>query len=350
MRYHSLLPGALALGTSFGLAACGDGTVTEPTPAVEPGAMATDLAVAADNWIVRANMPTNRVDLATATLTNAAGQSILYAIGGRTAAGGPLGTVTAYNAATNSWTFRRLLPRPLYYTNGAGVIDGKIYISGGCYSSDCVYNPPTADLYVYDPATNSWTAKRAMPEGGDRGVTGVINGKLYVLTQCYEDQGGPWNPECARYNFFRYNPATDRWARLASPPPGIGLFGMGGVIGGKFYAMGGVGANGMLAVYDRSTDQWTLKTPLDRMRFGSAATVLDRKLYVMGGVRLWEDSRRETLDVTIVYDPVTDRWTRRASLPSARSGIAGATVTVDGEARIEVVGGSVPGNNLQYIP
>lgn len=55
----------------------------------------------------------------------------------------------------------------------------------------------------------------------------------------------------------------------------------------------------------------------------------------------------ETLDVTIVYDPATDAWTRRAPLPTPHSGIAASTVLPDGKARIEVVGGIAPGNNVQ---
>ena len=46
----------------------------------------------------------------------------------------------------------------------------------------------------------------------------------------------------------------------------------------------------------------------------------------------------------------TDAWTRRAPLPTPRSGIAASTVLLDGKPRIEVVGGIAPGNNVQYIP
>jgi N-acetylneuraminic acid mutarotase len=79
--------------------------------------------------------------------------------------------------------------------------------------------------------------------------------------------------------------------------------------------------------------------------------VLEGKLYVMGG-RRYNAARKafETLDITIVYDPATDRWTRRAPLPSARSDIAASSVFLGGQPRIEVVGGRRPGNNVQYVP
>ncbi|HEX6107557.1 MAG TPA: kelch repeat-containing protein, partial [Gemmatimonadales bacterium] len=66
--------------------------------------------------------------------------------------------VTAYNVATNTWTDRRPLPVPLAWSNGAGVINGKIYVSGGFSETGDAL--PTRALYVYDPGTNTWTRKR----------------------------------------------------------------------------------------------------------------------------------------------------------------------------------------------
>lgn len=354
---------ALALGTLV-LAACGEDITTEPTPAAEANPTAPELALASNSWITRANMPSNRTDLAAATVTNAAGRSIVYAIGGLNPNRVPLAKVTAYDVATNSWTFRRPLPVPLAETNGAGVINGKIYVSGGY--SDVGGDFPSRALYMYDPAANTWTRKRDMPEVGDvpgsnptvgaRGVTGVIKGKLYVVTACYW-ANEPWGYEeggCGGPRFYRYNPVTDRWAVLPAPfgPEAASPY-AGGVIGNKFYVMGGsfYTRDGQFAVYDPATNQWTTKTPLALGRPGAATTVLGGKLYVMGGMR-WSAAgdRMETLDVTIVYDPATDAWTRRAPLPTPRSGIAASTVLLDGKPRIEVVGGIAPGNNLQYIP
>jgi N-acetylneuraminic acid mutarotase len=302
-------------------------------------------------------MPANRTDLAVATVTNAAGQSVVYAIGGLSPTRMPLDKVTAYNVATNTWSFRRPLPTRLAGSNGAGVIDGKIYVSGGY--SDYGGDFPGGSLYMYDPATNIWTEKRGIPRvggpgayqyGAGNGVTGVINGKLYVVSGCFM----AWEPwgyyEDCNPLFFRYNPVTDRWVTLPPPfaDPTDGPH-MGGVIGGKFYVMGNDGAR--LAVYDPAINQWTSKTPLKLSRPGAASAVLGGKLYLMGGRRYNATLHTyETLDITLVYDPATDAWTRRASMPSPRSGIAASRVFLDGQPRIEVVGGVAPGNNLQYVP
>jgi N-acetylneuraminic acid mutarotase len=342
----------LLAGFAF-IAGCGDDT-TQPNPIDEQWATPA-VEVAHDTWLTLANMPANRTDLAVATVTNAAGQSVVYTIGGLTPTAMPSAKVTAYNVATNTWTFRRPLPVPLAGSNGAGVIDGKIYVSGGY--SDYGGDFPWGSLYMYDPATNIWTEKRGIPRvggpgeyqyGAGNGVTGVINGKLYVVSGCFM-AWEPWGyyEECNPL-FFRYNPATDRWVTLPRPFPGdwTAASSVGGVIGGKFYVMAG---DPRFAVYDPATNQWTTRTPLGLPRPGAASAVLGGKLYVMGGRRATREAW-ETLDITIVYDPATDAWTRRASMPSPRSGVAASRVFLDGQPRIEVVGGVAPGNNLQYVP
>jgi N-acetylneuraminic acid mutarotase len=357
MRRRPLLNALLAL-SSFAFAACGDDT-TEPNSTTEGNPPAPAFAVASNSWITRANMPSNRTDLAAATVTNAAGQSIVYAIGGLSPGGIPLATVTAYNVATNTWTFRRALPVALARSNGAAVINGKIYVSGG-YSDYAGFFPRNS-LYVYNPVTNTWTQKHAMPVGedwwvGDRGATGVINGKLYVVTACLTAYD-PWGyVEGCAPRFFRYNPGTDQWATLPSPSP-LGTDAVsplaGGVIGGKLYVMAGsrYTHDGRFAVYDPATNQWTAKTPLALARPGAATAVLGTKLYVMGGTRYNATTDAfDTLAVTIVYDPTTDAWTLRARMPSPRTAIAATRVLLNGQARIEVVGGIAPGNNVQYIP
>ena len=188
-----------------------------------------------------------------------------------------------------------------------------------------------------------------MPNPGAEGVTGVIDGKLYVVTLC----DNFWEPqECGGtyIALYRYNPLTDRWVTLPAPPDVFSSLNGGGVIGGKLYVLGNLGPDGRFAVYDPATNRWSLKTPLIRARYGSGTATMAGKLYVVGGVRINLQDPRDTLAVTVTYDPTTDAWTSRAPMPRARLGITASTILRNGQARIEVVGGAVPGNNLQYVP
>ncbi|HEX5575422.1 MAG TPA: hypothetical protein VFX42_06070, partial [Gemmatimonadales bacterium] len=288
-----------------------------------------------------------RRDFAVATVPNAAGQSIVYTMGGRSAAvpGAGLGKVMAYNVSTNTWSLKASMPVPLHSTNGAGVIDGKIYVSGGCRNSACVVTElPTWALFVYDPATNTWTSKNNMPVGGYAGLTGVINGNLYVLTTCVEEvPNSIYFDQCAPSKFFRYNRVTDRWTVLPRPANSY-YTGAGGVIGGKFYAALG----NHLEVYDPATNQWTTKaSPPSPVGYASAGAVLLGQFYAMGG---GGGVNRDAFSTVSAYDPATNTWTSKAPLPTARLGIGASKVFLNGQPRIEVVGGARPGNNLQYIP
>ena len=185
-------------------------------------------------------------------------------------------------------------------------------------------------------------------------MTGVINGKLYVVSGCFENDSEHGYFESCSPLFFRYNPATDRWLQLPSPfaVPEYGPS-IGGVIDGKFYVMTSNAAN--FAAYDPATNRWT---PLNALgggtRYEAASAVVGGKLYVFGGLRYDNFSTDtlivDTLATTVRYDAATRTWAQRADLPGPRAGSAADRLYLNGKARIEVLGGSGTGNNLQYTP
>jgi N-acetylneuraminic acid mutarotase len=324
------------------VAACGADT-TQPNPTADPLPGTPAAAATANTWIYKADMPgVARWRFATATVRNAAGQSVLYAIGGCNASGGSRNTVKAYNAITNTWVGRAQLPALRCAPNGAGVIDGKIYVTGGYYRQAA-----TANLYLYNPATNTWIEKATMPVGGGtaEGVTDVLNRRLYVYTDCQDirhcDSYGP--------RFLRYNPDTDRWTVLAKPKFDHQA-GVGGFIGGKFYLMGGFDVTD-IEMYDPATNQWTTVGSLPLLRQSAASAMLGGQLYMIGGSERINDDSVAVIARVNAYDPVTKRWSVKAPLPTPMAGVvAGRVSGPDGRTRIEVVGGYEPGNNLQYIP
>jgi N-acetylneuraminic acid mutarotase len=325
------------------LASCAD-SPTEPA-VINPGS-AEALAVAATSnaWIKRANMPSDRYQPAVAVVTNAQGQTVLYAIGGSTPHGSPLGTVQAYNAATNTWTYRASLPVALSETNGAGVINGKIYLSGGKKSGSIV-----SSLFMYDPAQNRWTRKRDLPNPGYYGITGVYQSKLYVMTYCQGAAAEPGCPFGIGMGIYRYDPATDRWTLLTGLPDGH-YAGMGGFIGGKFYVAGGLGSQAV-DVYDPATNSWSTAAPMPSRRSSAAYAAIGGKLYIAGGSEEDPVFGTSVLSLSVLrFDPASNTWTSLAPLPEKRWGFSGGRVVVNGKARFELVGGVRPGNNLQYLP
>lgn len=328
------------------LLGCSGGT-DPPTAPGSADARSPELAVASNSWITRRDLWSNQKgDFATAVVPNASGQSILYVIGGRSDLPS-LGKVMAYNAATNRWAVKASLPVSLRESNGAGVIGGKIYVSGGISRTYSWYGR----LYMYDPETNVWTRKSDVPTEGFGGLTGVIDDKLYVVTSCHSQDEPPcgWQfPGHPDRWLFRYDPRTDTWTERAIPPARPYTHVIGGTIGGKLYM--GTYASSILDVYDPDTDRWTERVTTRAVRLGAVSATLAGKLYMIGGYRGNVEDGFTAVRTTHVYDPTTNAWTDLARLPTARAYGGAARVFVNGKARIEVVGGTRPGNNIQYIP
>jgi N-acetylneuraminic acid mutarotase len=339
----NLIRYAIPSAVLLAVPACQD-QPSEPSLApVDPTAEA-----AAGQWVVRANMPTDRINTTTATVTDASGRTTLYVIGGRPASGsaftcsGGLSKVQAYNAATNAWTTRAPFPHPIQQTNGTGVINGKIYLTGGCIASSS-YRGWT---WMYDPARNTWTQKAHMPVSRTwAGNTGVIQNKLYVLSSCdgQHDCGTLTN-----LFFGRYDPATDSWTTLPLPPGRAAhLFGGSAVIGGKFYVVGGFGSQSV-EVYDPATNQWATRAAMGSRREGVASTAVAGKMYVIAGIR--EGDSRTPVATTSMYNPATDTWTNLKPAPRVGAGLAAGRVVVNGKPRVALVGGARPGNNWHFLP
>lgn len=94
---------------------------------------------------------------------------------------------------------------------------------------------------------------------------------------------------------------------------------------------------------------WSVKAPLPMRNFGLHSSVVDGKIYVMGGESDEADS--VPTGAMHVYDPATDRWMATKDMPTARGFFGAAAI---GE-RIHAVGGSLnmaeqdPGTGIHEI-
>jgi N-acetylneuraminic acid mutarotase len=123
------------------------------------------------------------------------------------------------------------------------------------------------------------------------------------------------------------------------------------VIAGKFYVVGGSASdsrNKRVHVYDPTTNTWAEKASLPNQRSYLTAAVTGNKLYILGGV---DGSTANVMRTVSMYNPVTNAWTTKAPMPTARSALAAARLTLaDGQRRIVAVGGQGMATNEVYAP
>lgn len=241
------------------------------------------------------------------------------------------------SAESGGWT--TMAPAPSKRTEvAAAVLNGKIYVVGG-------FNEPSLSniaklavsnaVEVYDPQSDAWTAAAPLPVRLHHTATAVIGDRLYVIGGFTTGFLSLWNPVNSAY---RYDPAANTWEDLPPMPTVRGALGV-ATIGGKLYAVGGIGGQGnsdAVEVYDPLTDTWSRKAPLPTPRDHLALAAAGDHLYAIGG-RV-NGSYANNLAVVEVYDPHGDAWQPAASLPTARSGIAAGVI---GDT-IYVVGGEAP--------
>ena len=271
-------------------------------------------------WIRKADMPTPRFGISIAEIDGK-----LFVIGG-SQSNDRLATVEVYDPATDSWTPRAAMPTARKNT-AAAVVNGIIYVFGGTESIECACLTTTE---AYDPKTDLWATKQAMPTSRYGLAAVPLNGKIYAI--------GGWVGGAMTSAVEVYDPVTDTWEDKAPLPVASGHFGYAS-FNGKIYVFGGAttetGGIKNTREYDPVTDRWTTKAAMPTGRAFPSATILDGKIYVLGGNLPGSWPVFPVTGQVELYDPVTDTWQAVVKMPTARAGLASATV----KGKIYAIGG-----------
>ncbi len=186
---------------------------------------------------------------------------------------------------------------------------------------------------VNSAAEDTWTRKADMPTGRCTFSTGVVDGKIYAVG------GAKGRTDLLRSMPLQiveeYQPATDTWTRKADMPTARNALSV-SVVDGKIYAIGGAEGIGAplqtVEEYDPATDTWTNNADIPTARFALSTSTVNGKIYAIGGSM----GGFRALSIVEEYDPVTNIWTRKADMPTARIHLS--TSVVDG--KIYAIGGT----------
>ena len=221
--------------------------------------------------------------------------------------------------------------------------DNKAYLIGGRR-----INP----VDVFDPATNTWTAKSSTPMELHHFQAVVVGDAIYLMGA----MTGRYPRETPLEKVGVYYPHRDEFAFVHGIPESRRRGGAGAVYhDGRIYLVGGI-TNGhvdgyvpWLDAYDPITGDWEILPDAPHERDHFQAAVVDGKLIVAAGRRTEQKSNatfRQAVDAVDVFDFEQGRWLTDANvceaIPTQRAG--NMAMAHDG---LLVIGGGESGNQKE---
>ena len=249
----------------------------------------------------------------------------LYLIGGRR-----VNPVDVYDPATNTWTAKSKTPLELHHFQAVVVADA-IYLMGamtGPYPNET----PLEKIVVYYPDEDRFDFVHGIPESRRRGGAGAVyhDGMIYLvggITNGHIDGFQPW--------LDRYDPVTGDWDVLADAPHARDHF-QAIVSGNRLYSIAGrttsKATNEVFSrvvapvdVYDFETSRWLPESEcpvLPTPRAGNMATVWQNVVIVGGG----ETTQKTAHNDVEAFDTVSGTWRSWPELNRGRHGSGFANV------------------------
>ncbi len=264
-----------------------------------------------------------------------------YLMGGR-----GVKPVQEYDPATNTWRNRSATPLELHHFQ-AVTVGGLVYVVGA-FTGRFPTENPVERVYIYNPATDSWSDGPLIPEGRRRGSAGAVvyNNKIYLVSGIingHTDGHVPWVDE--------FDPSTGSWRILADAPRARDHF-QAVVAGSRLYAVSGRRSSypdtyrptvPEVDVYDFATNQW-ISLPASAnlpVQVAGAATVhLGNEILVIGGESMSQNAAHSQTQALNLSNAT---WRQLAPMQQGRHG----TQAVKYNDKIYVAAGSVIRGNRE---
>ncbi|XP_060907041.1 kelch-like protein 38 isoform X1 [Labrus mixtus] len=229
--------------------------------------------------------------------------SVLYVIGGlitNTKYSQVSTTVYTLSLKTNQWRTAEPMLEPRFAHQSVSYLH-FIFVLGGLGTDMQL----TGSVERFNSMFNQWETMAPMPEAVLHPAVAATNQRIYVF-------GG----EDAMQNPVRiiqvYHIARNMWSKMENRTV-KNVSAPAAVLDDKIYIIGGY-TRRMIA-YDTKANRFIKCANLKERRMHHSATVLNNKLYVTGGRHINGHDVIEDLDSFECYDPKTDTWTSKGTLP-----------------------------------
>jgi thiol-disulfide isomerase/thioredoxin len=214
-----------------------------------------------------------------------------------------------YNVATDTWSRIKDFPTLKYLFGTAQAINGKIYITGGLSNIGTAF-AAVRDMFVYDPATDTYTKKTAMPSPQGFAASGVIDNRMYVIA------GSGTNTTFTQVVQV-YDPATDLWSQETNYPKACRYL-SGTTVNNTIIVSGGYNntwsnmyytADTYVGTSTGGTLTWTKVKdyPIGPTIYMSSATAGTKAVFFGGRPSI--DNNAPATQRSFWYEPATDTWT-----------------------------------------
>jgi N-acetylneuraminic acid mutarotase len=211
----------------------------------------------------------------------------------------------------NSWATRANM-KTNHAEFSSCTVDGKVYAFGGRKGLTRPSDQPmfTTTVEEYDPESDQWRVRGNTPTERKHTTASAIGEKCFISggqTNAF-GSAGP-----ATATLEAYEPSTNSWSTLADMPTAR-TGAASAVVNGKLYVIGGgiggpgsgnVAAKASVEMYDPETDMWTSRASMPTARAFLGAAAINGKIYAAGGTQNYTVGN---LDILEQYDPATDSW------------------------------------------
>ena len=251
-----------------------------------------------------------------------------YTVGG-SASSVALNRLSRYDPVANAWVTMTPMPDPaigpsLVYAPNTN----KLYVFGGYCCGNAFVN-----TQIYDLASGTWGEGTFLPSPRWMMASGYYNGKIYLATG---SSGGTFGE--IQTQLWSYDTTNDTWDTSLAPIP-QGRLGSGfGIVNGHLYVLGGADTIGnptnTVFDYDIAANTWTTQATLPTAIYAPASAVSNGRIWLAGGgvpfsglgaLRSPFDAP-DVVNITQIYDTVTNVWSSGPRLNSARNLTAGTRV------------------------
>ena len=208
--------------------------------------------------------------------------------------------ISVINTQPGRWVEKAPFPGDGKIGATSFVIDGKAYVAGG--QSD--------ELWMYDPATDTWSQKASSPKPLNNPVNFVIGNKAFIGTNIHgiEQNRLP--------DFWSYDPVRDEWKEIASPSEFKGSITV-NPIAFSIRGRGYIECNfNLLLEYNPISDAWDYAPPLELFQFdrsNAIAITNGDSVLVIGGVDATDDYREDVQ----LYSGRANSWELKNNFPQS---------------------------------